>query len=186
MTITPQQMGTMSLYAGLAGMASSAIGSFYSAQSQKSSLQFQASMAEINARIAETNAQQAMFRGDREVGALTLKAGMLKGRQRASLAANGIDLGVGNAAEIQASTDIMKEIDANTLKSNAVMEAWGHRTQAVNARNEALMARGTANGISPGGSAAGSLLSGAGQVAGQWYSLNQAGALKNTMFEMKG
>lgn len=186
MTITPQQMGTISMYAGLAGMASSVIGSFYSASSQKSSLKFQADMAEINARLAETSAQGAMFRGEREVGALTLKAGMLKGRQRVAMAANGIDLGVGSAAEIQASTEVMKEIDSNTIKSNAVLEAWGYRTQSVNASNEALMARSTAGGISPFGSAVGSLLGSAGQVAGQWYSLNKSGALKGTAFEMKG
>lgn len=177
MTITQQQMGTLSMYASLAGMASSAIGSFYSAKSQKSSLKFQADMAEINAKLAETSAQGAMLRGEREVGALTLKAGMLKGRQRVALAANGVDLGVGSAAEIQASTEIMKEIDANTIKSNAVMEAWGHRTQSVNSRNEGLMARSTASGISPFGSAAGSLLGNAGQVASQWYSLSKAGAV---------
>lgn len=186
MTITPQQMGTFSLYAGLAGMASSAIGSFYSAKSQKSSLKFQAAMAEINAQLAESSAQQAMYRGEREVGALTLKAGMLKGRQRVALAANGVDLGTGSAAEIQASTEVMKEIDSNTIKSNAVMEAWGHRTQSVNARNESLMARSTAGGISPFGSAVGSLLGSAGQVASSWYSLNKAGALSGTAFDMKG
>jgi hypothetical protein len=186
MAVTPQQVGSFSMYAGLAGMATQAIGSFYSAKSQKSSLKFQAAMAEINARSAERSAQSVMLRGQREVGNLTLKAGQLKSTQRASMAANGIDIGEGSAAELQASTDLMKEIDVMTIQDNATREAWAHRTQGVNAQNEGVMARSAAGSISPFGSAAGSLLGSAGSVASSWYALNKLGALNGTPFEMKG
>lgn len=165
--------GQLSMGLSVAGMVSGAIGGFYSAKSTKSSLKFQAAMSEINARIAEQGAQQELFKGQQEVGKLTLAAGHLKSRQRASMAANGIDLGEGSAAEIQASTDIMTEIDANTLTANAVRSAWGYKMQGVNQKNEALMKRGTASAISPFAAGASSLLGSAGQVAGQWYSLNK-------------
>lgn len=87
--------------------------------------------AEINARIAELGAQSALAQGEQQSNTLSLKAGQLKSTQRAAMAANGIDLGVGNAAEIQASTDLMKEIDMNQIKSNAISNAWGYRTQGA-------------------------------------------------------
>lgn len=185
MEFTPQQMGALGLTSMIGGALNSAIGSYYASRSQASTLKFQAQMAEINARLSESAAQNAMYRGQRESGALTLKAGQLKGRQRAAMAANGVALGEGSAAEIMASTDTMKEMDANTLASNAVLEAWGYRTQGMNATNEALMARATAGGISPFGSAAGSLLGSAGQVASSWYSLNKTGALDGTPYQFK-
>lgn len=162
-------LGLGGLFLQIGGEASSAIGSYYSAAQQKINLKTQANLADINAKIAELGAQSALLQGQQQVGALTLNAGRLKSRQRAALAANGGDLGVGSAAEIQASTDIMKEIEANTLTANAVRSAWGYRTQAVNFQNEALAARATAGAISPGMSAVSSLLGSAGTVASSWY-----------------
>jgi len=179
------QLATASLIGQIGGSVSSAVGGYFSAATQKATLQGQAAVADTNARIAELGAQSVLLQGQRQVGALTLKAGQLKSSQRVAMAANGIDLGVGNAAEIQASTDIMAEIDADTLTANAVRSAWGYRTQAVNFQNEALTKRATAGAINPGMSAASSLLGSAGSVAGSWYSLNNAGNLKGTVFELK-
>lgn len=177
-------LGVGSLLFQFGGMASSAIGSYYSSATQKINLQTQAALAESNARIAEIGAQSALFQGQQQVGALTLKAGQLKSKQRAAMAANGISLSEGSAVELQASTDIMKEIDANTLNANAVRSAWERRTQAVNYQNEALTSRASASGISPGGSMYSSLLGSAGSVASSWYALNKAGALKGSIFEL--
>jgi hypothetical protein len=184
MGFSSSQLASASLIGQTGGGVTSAIGSYFSAATQKATLKGQAAIADTNARIAELGAQSILNQGQQQVGALTLKAGQLKSSQRAALAANGIDLGTGSAVEIQASTDIMKEIDSNTLTANAVRSAWGYRTQAVNFENEALTKRATAGAISPFGSAAGSLLGSAGSVAGSWYSLHKFGALKGTMFEL--
>ncbi|KAA3649396.1 MAG: hypothetical protein DWQ11_18820 [Proteobacteria bacterium] len=162
-----------------AGLASSVVGSYWSAKNSRTMLKGQARLADTNARIAELGAQQELIRGQQEVARITLQAGHLKSGQRAAMAANGIDLGEGNAAEIQASTDLMKELDTNTATANAVRSAWGYRTQAVNLQNQATVQRGTAAGVKPGMAAFGSLLGGAGQVAGSWYSLNKAGAFNS-------
>lgn len=172
-------LGQLGLGMQVIGAINGAIGSFYSAKHQISALEFQADMAEINARIAERGAQSVLDQGQRQIGQLTLRAGQLKSSQRAALAANGIDLGVGNAAEIQASTDIMKEIDKNTLEANAVRSAWGYRTQAASLVNEAVVKRGTADGISPFGAMTSSMLGSAGGVATSWYQLNKAGAFNS-------
>lgn len=162
-----------------AGIASGAVGSYWSAKSTKIQLEGQAALADTNARIAELGAQQEMIKGERDVANLTLQAGQVKGAQRAAMAANGIDLGEGNAAEVQASTDIMKEIDKNTAHANAVRSAWGYRTQGMNYQNEAIVKRGTAGGISPGMSGFSTLLTGAGQVAPGWYQMYKAGAFNS-------
>lgn len=169
-------LGQLGLGMQVIGAINGAIGSFYSTKAQISALEFQSDMAEINARIAERGAQSVLDQGQRQIGQLTLRAGQLKSSQRTAMAANGIDLGVGNAAEIQASTDIMKEIDKNTIEANAVRSAWGYRTQATSLQNEALVKRGTADAMSPFGAMTSSLLGNAGGVAMNWYQLNKAGA----------
>lgn len=218
MGFSSSQLASASLIGQIGGGVTSAIGSYFSAATQKATLKGQAAISDANARIADANAsairttagvnariaelgaQSTLLQGQQQVGALTLKSGQLKSSQRATMAANGIDLGTGNAAEIQASTDIMSEIDKNTLEANAVRSAWGYRAQAMNFQNEALAAqsngwayrsdaeskRATAGSISPFGSAAGSLLGSAATVSGSWYSLNKVGALNGTMFELKG
>ena len=165
---------TSAMALNVAGMASGAVGSYYSAKNQKIQLEGQAKLADINARIAELGAQQELIRGEKEVGQISMQAGRLKSAQRVALAANGVDLGQGNAAELQASTDLMKEIDMNTARANAVRSAWGYRTQGVNAVNSAIARRATGAGISPGAQAFTTLLGSAGQVAGSWYQMTKA------------
>jgi hypothetical protein len=155
------------------GTINSAVGSYYAAQSKISSLQHQADMAAINERILERSAQSTMLAAEKEIGRLTMKAGKLKSAQRVSMAANGIALGEGSAAEVIASTDLMKEMDAITIFQNAVQNAWSIRTQGVNQKTAAMGSLAAASSISPLGQAAGSLLSGAGDVATNWYRLNR-------------
>lgn len=165
--------GSLSLSLQTAGVISGAIGGFYSARMTKNQLDFEASMARINARMAELGARSAFEKGHKEVANLTMQAGQLKSRQRASMAANGIDLGEGNAAEVQASTDLMREIDKQTLEENAIRSAWGYRTEAANLESSAMMKEGSAAGISPLMSGATSLLTSAGKVASNWYEMSQ-------------
>lgn len=168
MGFNPSQMAFASAALQTGGMITSAIGSYNSAQISKINLNTQATIAESNARIAELGAQSALMRGQKQASGLMLKAGQLKSRQRASMAANGVSLGEGNAVELQASTDIMAQIDKNTIETNAVYEAFGYRSNAVNYQNDALMRRASASAISPMGAAAGTLLGSAGSVASAW------------------
>ena len=159
-----------------AGAAMGTVGSYYSAQNTKSNLQMQANLADTNAQIAELGAQSALAQGAKEEQRSRLQTTALKKSQRVALAANGVDLGQGSAAELLTSTDLMGDIDANTIKANAVRNAWGYRTQATNYQNQALMNRASAGAISPGAGAVASLLGGAGSVGQSWYQFNQAGA----------
>lgn len=180
MGFSSSQVAQASVASSIGGALTSTVGGFYSASTQKRSLQSEARIAEINANIAEMGAESALLQGQSEIGKLTMQAGQLKGRQRTALAANGVDLGTGNAAEIQASTELMKEIDKETIQTNAARSAWGYRTQAMNFRNQAAFNRATANGINPGAGALTSLISGATSVASNWYSFQKEGAFGAT------
>lgn len=177
MGFSSTQLATASLITQIGGAATSAIGARSSASAQRTALKSQAAVADINARIAELGAQSALQQGQRQVGALTHRAGQIKSSQRAAMAANGIDLSTGTAAEIQTSTDIMKDIDVATLTLNALRTAWGYRTQATNDQNEAMVKRSTAKSINPGQAAFTSLLGSAGSVASSWHALNKSGAI---------
>ncbi|MEX3628261.1 MAG: hypothetical protein VB138_01115 [Burkholderia sp.] len=214
-----------------ASAGSGMVGSYYSAQSQQSSLEFQANMSRIsagaqesnasmveslgaanadairatgdfNASIAELGAQSALSAGQQQIATQTLKAGQLKSSQRAAMAANGVDLGEGSAAEVQQSGDIVKDIDMDTLRANAARAAMGYRVQGMqaqlgsqlsalntetnakiqamnlrtgagNANISATMNEGSAAGISPIGSGTVSLIGGAGDVAKSWYAYDK-------------
>lgn len=175
MGFNPAQIAQVSLAGQIGGALTATAGSFFGAQAGQSALNSQANLAEINAKLSELSAQSTLQAGEKEVGRLTLRAGALKGSQKAAMAANGIDIGVGSAAETLASTDILKEIDKNQITANAVRNAWGLRTQASNYRNEALVKRASASAISPLAAAGTTLLGSATKVAESWYEMEKAG-----------
>lgn len=158
------------------GAASSTVGAYYSAAGQKSSLGFAAGIADLNARAAEQGAQVTLQGGERQYQSSRLSTAALKGKQRAGLAANGVDLGVGSAVSILTTTDVMGEIDANTIQANAVRQAWGYRTQATAYENEAMMKRASASAINPGMAAFTTMLTEGSKVAGAYAGLSKAGA----------
>ena len=177
---------TSSFSAGQAGLALQGIGAivgvmsaYGSVQAAKRSLRFQAQMAEINGKMAEQGAQSILMAGQRNEQRSSIATANLKSTQTANFAANGIDLGEGSAARTLTSTDVLGEIDKNTIHANAVREAWGYRANAVNANNDALMKRSQADGMSGGAAAFTSLLNSASSVAQNWYQLDKAGALNN-------
>lgn len=176
-------LASLSLGLQTAGAVSGAIGGFYSSKMAKNQLSFEADMARINARVAELGARSAFERGQQEVAGLTMRAGQLKSKQRAAMAANGIVLGEGNAAEIQASTDIMREVDKATLEANAVRSAWGYRVDASNLQSSALMKDGAAAGTSPLAAGASSLLTSATKVASNWYGKSTSDQIRALLAE---
>jgi hypothetical protein len=155
------------------GAVSSAVGAYTTASSQQATLNGAASISDINAGLAERQAQQTLKAGERSVQSSQLRTAQLKGRQRASLAANGVDLGVGSSLSILGTTDIMGEIDATTIQQNAIQSAWGYRIQATSYANDAMRKRAGAGAIDPMGVARTSALTSARSVAPSWYQSTQ-------------
>ena len=177
------QFGQFGPMLSVVGAIGSAFSSYYAAKSQQYQLesqamtmQFQKDIAGINARQAEVNAQGVLFARDQQIASTTLKYGKVKGAQRAAMAANGGTIGVGSNVDIEATTELMKEIDKNTINASAVRAAENQRIQAQNYKTSAVMAgisadnlRTSASSISPFGSAFTSLLTSATSISGTMY-----------------
>ena len=169
-----QQFGYGSLIAQGISNTIQAFGSFGITRHQNAIAQSQANIARLNAQMMEWQAQSRLRANEKDQVRLTMQAGQTKASQRAALAANGIAVGEGSAAELQASTDIIKEIDSNQMTANARREAWGMRMQAANYEGQALMAEAQKKNkwLTFGTT----LLQGASQVANT-YSLYKAAGL---------
>ena len=160
------------------GMITQSIGAYYAAKmaqhearSKASSMRFKAEMAGINASIARDNAASIRAAGHHAKATVTMRAGMEMAKNLARQGARGITIGVGSAAETMASEELIKDIDAFTIDSNAMRQAQAQEMQEVNIRNQGLLAgvsaqnlEGMASSISPSGSAFTSLIGGASRV----------------------
>ena len=171
-----QKFGYGSLIAQGTSNTIQAFGSFGITRHQNAIAQSQANIARLNAQMMEWQAQSRLHANTKDQVRLTMQAGQTKASQRAALAANGIAVGEGSAAELQASTDIIKEIDSNQLTANARREAWGMRMQAAQYEGQALMAEAQKKNkwLTFGTT----LLNGASQVANS-YMLYQASGILN-------
>ena len=169
-------------YGSLIGMgittAINAIGSASLQRKNNAIAKSQANIARINAQMMEMQAQARLRSAEKDQVRLTLQAGQTKGRQRAAMAANGIAAGVGGSVGLLASTDLIKEVDSSQIKSNAINDAWGIRTQAGNYMTQAAMAE--ANKKSAWGVAGQTLLQGASQIANQYMLYDAMGVFDST------
>lgn len=159
------------------GVGMSTVGSIFGASAEKASLRSQARLAEINARIMDSNARNAIRVGTIEESRVKLATAQAKSAQRAQITASGIDIAGSNTALARLTgTDLIGEVDAQTVRSNALRAAWGQRFDAGNLRRQATSLNASASSISPFMAGFTSLVNGAGQVASSWYSLDRAGA----------
>lgn len=159
-----------------AGAGLEAAGMYGQAAGQKSALKYDARVADMNALLAERRAQVALEQGRFQINQIRREGAAIKGSQRAQMAANGVDLTYGTPAAVISGTEMLTEIDAQQAEINAVREAWGYRTQATNAQNEARSARANASAIKPWMAGATSLLGSASSVSQSYYGLKKAGA----------
>ncbi len=99
-----------------------------------------AGVHDFNAAALEMQATDAVSRGrDQEDRFRTQIKGLI-GSQRASFAAQGVDVGSGSAVDVQEDTARQGELDALTIRTNAAREAWGY---TVESEGETLQAEDT-------------------------------------------
>ncbi len=169
------------------GAVSSALGTYYQAESAKNQYKsqalnekFQSQMSAINARGAEFGAQQSLMSNQKEIGRYTMGAGQAKSSAKAAMAARGLQAGVGSSAEAIASMNLIKEIDVLTMSSKSVRQAEAIRTQAQNYRNQSVMSglsaanlNTTAGTINPYVGLSTSLLTSASDIGMNWVRNNR-------------
>lgn len=139
----------------------SLVGSGLQAWGQHQDGQHQGWLLDKSAEFSDAAAADSVRRGDREVADIRLRTSQILGEQRVALGSSGVDAGVGSAADLQADTRMMSELDVETTRNNAAREAWGYQVQAWNQRQQATFAR-----KGGGAAAAGTLLGGVGRAAG--------------------
>jgi hypothetical protein len=197
---TAQKLGAVGNMMAITGAINGIIGTYYSSKTQKYqfesmklSYELQKDMAEINARMAEGQAQAILLAGENQKAQIGLRAGKIKAGTRASMAARGITLGVGSAAENIATIDLVKEIDSMTVNYNSTRAAIAARSQKVNYETSAAMAGISASGagasasqVSPFGNAAMSLVGGATSIAQSWYNNYKQNQIYSQLAAAKG
>src|SRR5690606_7603495 len=125
----------------VASMALTAYAGNEQAQAEREAGRYQAEVAEVNAKQADYRAEQAARIGAIREDQHRAQVRRLAGSQRATLAANGIDLGSGTAADMVNETYTLGEADALTIRFNAMNEAWGVREHARDLRQQGQFAK---------------------------------------------
>jgi hypothetical protein len=153
------------LVTGLA-VASTVIGGAAALQQADSSAKasrYNAQVAEMNAVLSQRRAKDASERGAKAEQQKRMEIAALQGRQRAAMAANGVDVNYGSALDTLIDTAYLGELDALTIRRNAAREAYDFEVDAVNGRADAGLSRANADSAMAGGylNAAGTVLGGA-------------------------
>lgn len=149
---------------GIQGVAN--LGSAYAeSESIKAQGEYQRSISQMNSDLANLQAEDSLKRGESAVRDMRKETKQRVGAQRAALAASGVDVGSGSAAQVQLDTELAGVMDERTLRNNAAREAWGFRSQAAN-----TMAQGDFASITARGQANQTLLTGGMRAAGNFSS----------------
>lgn len=101
----------------------------------------QADLFDWNAGVADEQAADALQRGSEREGRFRQAARGMVAQQRTALAASGVDVSFGSAVEIQADSRYLIGLDAMMIRNNAAREAQGFRTEALDLRKRAEIAR---------------------------------------------
>lgn len=94
-----------------------------------------------NAKFAELQERDSIKRGAKRAGRAIKTSKEAKGLARARLAAQGVDVDVGSAADIQADIELAGRLDAIAIENNAYREAFGFKLEAQESRFAARIAQ---------------------------------------------
>ena len=162
-------IATISLIAGIAGAATSAVGTYeqgaYSAQ-----------VANNNAKIATQNAEYSREAGKVAASNASQKGAAEGAQIKTAEAANGIDVNTGSAVDVQTSQRQTSEQDVETILHNADLTAYGYTTQTVNDKAQAQQDQ-----VGADFGAAGSLLSDASSIGGKKWGTGSTGTSSGSM-----
>ena len=160
---------TVGTIASVGGTVLSAVGAYNQSQATKDQAAYQAAVADNNAIIAERNARGIEKRGKRAAAQQRLKTRQLQSRQAVGLAGQGGDITDEGEVNLLAESGALGELDAQMIRTNAERDAYNARVQGQGFTNQSIMHTATADAQNPLLEAGGTVLTGFGQVASQWY-----------------
>lgn len=118
-----------------------ALGSLSSANQANQAGKAAQASAQYNAQVSEAQAQDALRRGELEAGQVRNRTQQQLGRQATAVAGAGVDVSTGSALDLFADTAAFGSMDEQTVRSNAMREAYGYSTQATSQRMQGQNAR---------------------------------------------
>lgn len=175
--LTASEIAAGSAVVGLAGTAVTAAAAMKQGADTGAIASYQAQVAANDKLIAKQNAEHATAEGDVKAENAGLKAAAALGSIKAGEGAAGIDVNTGSAVDVQTSEKELAETDAQTIRYNAAMKAYGFDVEAESAGAQSQLDQAEA-GLAPISGdigAAGSLLGGAASVGSKYASWTKAG-----------
>lgn len=125
------------------GVGGDIAGGIVKAKALKTQGQYERQIAEFNARLSDIQGRDAIIRSEKNVVQIRKQKKQVLGAQRAALAAQGLDLSSGSAADVQADTERLAQEDVTEIRSNAWKEAFGFKVEALNYRQGGSLAEMT-------------------------------------------
>lgn len=151
---------------GIIGTAVAATGAGVSAYMGYQQQSYRAKVATANSKLESERAASELAKGQEERRNLARKYGALAGSQRAAMAANGVDVDFGSAADTLGDTSAFYREDLKTSIDNNAQAVRGIDISAANYTAEARAAKQAATGelISGAFNVGSTILGGVGKV----------------------
>jgi hypothetical protein len=161
-------MTSIAPLAGLVGTAVSGIGAISSGKAEAAQANYQAQVAKNDQIIAYQNANYATAAGETKSYNEGLQQRAKAGAITGGIAAGGLDVNSGSAAQIRESQEALGLQDVETVRQQAALTAYGYRTQATNFGAQAQLDTAEAKNDSESGwlNGLGSLIGGLAKYGG--------------------
>lgn len=170
MGFDPASLAVMGLVTGLAGAGTSAVGAITGGNAKAANAAYQSQVAANNAVVAQRDATLEIQSGEVASFNQGLKTRAKIGSEKAAQGASGIDVNSGSAVDVRAGTSELGMLDALTLRSDASKRAYAKEVEGSNDTAQSQLLTSEASQDREAGvlGAAGTLLSGASSVGGNW------------------
>lgn len=161
---------------GAVGAATTAAGTLAAGSSTAAADAYQAQVANNNAQLATQQGKLDIQSGEIAAVDSGLKTKAAVGSEKASQGASGIDVNSGSAADVRAGTASMGMLDALTIRSNAAKKSYSDEVTAQSDTSQGVLDTYAGESAKTGSEigAAGTLLSGASTVGGNYLKLQNA------------
>lgn len=130
----------------IAAAAVSSIGAGFSALQANAQGNYQARVADQNARLSAEAARTQQDATRQELQTHWRRQAQLQGQQRVAMAAGGLDVNFGNAADLQADTEMLGREDAQRIIDQGANAVKGFDIESANYRSQAQASRQAAAG----------------------------------------
>lgn len=129
----------------VAATAVAALGQGYSALSANAQSRYEAKVYSQDAKLEESRASDALQRGTADAITQQKRLSQTEGDQNAALAANGIDITFGSAANVRRDLHDSGMQDTVNIYKNAAREAQGYEINSMNYKAQASAAKSQAS-----------------------------------------